>query len=330
MRCPARQDGAVSVVVPCFNEAAVIIETDRRLNAALAETHRSFEIIYVDDGSSDDTFAILESLAARNAFVKVVKLSRNFGQQYALSAGLDAASGDAVVLIDADLQDPPEAIEAMLAKWVEGYDVVYGRRTSRKKDRVFKRATAAAFYRLFNRVADLDIPEDTGDFRLLDAAVVRVVTSMPEQDRFLRGLIAWVGFRQTEINFHREARYAGETKFPIAKMIRFAMDGTLSFSVKPLRIASMVGCLLVLSSLIGGLFLILNFAMHGQGRLELPLLACLVGMIGGMQLLATGVLGEYIGRLFMQAKQRPLYIVEKRIGFRDEQHSTPGVVPGVA
>lgn len=316
--------GRLSIIVPCFNEELVIGETNCRLLVTAGQSGMDFEIIYVDDGSADGTAAILRQLHAADARVKVVRLSRNFGHQFAITAGLEHASGDAVVLIDADLQDPPEVILEMLARWHEGcWDVVYGTRIDREGESLWKLGTAKLFYRLINALSNVAIPLDTGDFRLMDRKVVDALLSMPERDRFLRGMVSWLGFRQLALPYHRAARFAGITKYPMRKMLRFAMDGILSFSVVPLRIATMIGLTASFMALAGccwalGLRLWTHQWVVGWTSL---LLAGL--FMGGAQLVCLGVVGEYVGRIYWEAKKRPLYLVQERLGLSLAPNSAP-------
>ena len=304
----------LSVVVPCFNEEAVIAATHERLARVLDAT--PFEIVYVDDGSSDGTWARLSEIQRKDARVRLVRLSRNFGHQMASTAGLQHAGGDAVVLIDADLQDPPEVIPEMLAKWREGFQVVYGSRVSRRGEGWFKAATAKAFYRLINRVSEVPIPLDTGDFRLMDRRVVEAVLAMPERDRFLRGMVSWVGFRQTSVNYTREARQAGKSKYPLRKMVHFAGDGILSFSLAPLKLAAVLG---FFSSAIALGGIVYTLIVRLETREWVPGWASIflaVLFMGGAQLICLGVMGEYLGRVYGESKHRPLYFVAEKIGFQ--------------
>ncbi len=305
----------LSVVVPCLNEEPVIETTHERLAAALDGAGVTFEIVYVDDGSTDATFAKLADIQRRDARARVVRLSRNFGHQMASTAGLEHATGDAVVLIDADLQDPPEVIPAMLAKWRDGFQVVYGLRQSREGESWFKRITAKAFYRIVNRMAEVPIPLDTGDFRLMDRRVVEAVLAMPERDRFLRGMVSWVGFRQTSVEYAREPRFAGQSKYPLGKMLHFAGDGIMSFSMAPLKLATLLGfgsSILALAGIIYTLFV--RFSTHawvaGWASIFLAVL-----FVGGVQLICLGIIGEYLGRIYGESKHRPLYVVADRLGW---------------
>jgi dolichol-phosphate mannosyltransferase len=270
----------------------------------------SYELIFVDDGSRDDSFARLTSLADRDDRVRVVKLSRNFGHQIAVTAGVDAAHGDAVVIIDADLQDPPEVIPMMIDRWREGYDVVYGVRGKREGETWMKLFTAALFYRIMKRITGVEIPVDVGDFRLMSRRVVDKFHQIRERDRFIRGLVSWVGFRQTGVKYDREKRYAGETKYPIGNMIKFSLDGITSFSHAPLKIATWLGYGV---SLIALLYTIIIIVEKFLGMTVPGFASIMAGMLflGGVQLICLGIMGEYIGRIFNETKGRPIYILEE-------------------
>ena len=306
----------LSVVVPCFNEEAVIRETHRGLVAALEKVPElAFELIYVDDGSRDATLKLLRGLQSMDERVRVLALSRNFGHQIAITAGLQNAGGDAVVVIDADLQDPPDVILEMLEHWREGVDVAYGLRTEREGETAFKRWTASAFYRLINRIADVAIPLDTGDFRLMDRKVVNAFLAMPERDRFVRGMVAWAGFRQAPVPYRRAARAAGETEYPFRKMLSLAIDGILSFSRVPLRLATYGGFCASGLALLGiacalGLRILTDIWITGW-----TLLFIAIVFFCGVQLVFIGILGEYLGRIYGEVKRRPLYLIEERLGF---------------
>jgi len=311
-----KQERLLSVIIPCFNEEAVLREMHHRISVICQRlSDLDHEIIYVDDGSRDGTQKILEAIQCADPHVRVVRLSRNFGHQIAVTAGLEHAAGDAAVLIDADLQDPPELIPDMVARWREGYDVVYAERLSREGETRFKVATARAFYRIMNRLAETPIPLDTGDFRLMDRRVVEALHTMPEHYRFVRGLVSWAGFRQVGVPYHRVSRYAGESKYPLTKMLRFAFDGITSFSVVPLRIVTAVGFVASLLATVGivyalGLRIFARSWVTGWMAMFIGLL-----FIGGVQLLSLGIIGEYIGRIYGEAKRRPLYLVRERLGF---------------
>ena len=312
----------LSVIVPCFNEQAVLRSTQERLMNVLRELpHLSFEIIYVDDGSRDQTAATLAELQDLNPEVRVLRLSRNFGQQVAMSAGLEHASGDAVVLIDSDLQDPPEVIPEMVQLWLEGNDVVYGTRTSREGESQFKLWTAKAFYRLINRLSETPIPLDSGDFRLMDRKAVDVLLAMPERDRFLRGMVSWIGFRQVALPYSRASRSAGESKYSAFKMLSFAMDGIMSFSLLPLKLAVWTGIVVIWIALAGLLAVFVQ--MFGLSDLQIGLgsasLFVAVLFMGGVQLVFLGIIGEYLGRIYREVKRRPLYAVAERLGFENSE-----------
>lgn len=311
----------ISIIVPCYNEQEVIHITHNRLVSVLEEITPQFELIYVDDGSQDETANQLRQLQQRDQRVKVVLLSRNFGHQMAVTAGLDHVSGDAIVLIDADLQDPPEVIKEMVNRWYEGYDVAYGVRTDRQGETPFKLWSAKAFYRIMNRLSDVAIPLDTGDFRLMDRRVVEALKMMPERDRFLRGMVSWVGFRQVAVPYQRSRRLAGVSKYPLFKMIRFAADGILSFSLVPLRVAIWAGLLTVALSIIGIIYALFVrlFTMSWVAGWTISFIAIL--FIGGIQLVFLGVIGEYIGRIYREDKRRPLYLIRETLGFRSNQQN---------
>ena len=310
----------ISVVVPCFNEEAVIQATYRRLVEVLsALSDIEFELIFVDDGSRDRTATLLRGFQSSDSRVRAVIFSRNFGHQMAVTAGIEHTSGDAVVLIDADLQDPPEVIEQMIVAWRRGVDVVYGTRGSREGESVLKLWTAKKFYRGINRISDTPIPLDTGDFRLMDRKVVEAFLAMPERDRFVRGMVAWLGFRQESIQYKRAARFAGETKYPLRKMIRFALDGVISFSLTPLRLAIWIGFTTAGIAVLGVIYALIVRLLTNQWvpGWTLLFIACLA--IGGVQLVCMGAVGEYVGRIYGEVKRRPLYIVRERLGFSEER-----------
>lgn len=307
----------ISVVVPVYNEAEGIRHFHARALAALQTLDNAdYEVVYIDDGSQDDSFRILREFADDDARVRVVKLSRNFGHQIAITAGLDYALGDAVVFIDADLQDPPELIGELVRKWREGNDVVYAQRTQRAGETRFKLLTAAAFYRILRSITQLDIPPDTGDFRIISKRVADELRTMREKDRFLRGLVSWIGFRQAAMPYERDERFRGETKYPLRKMIKFALDGLTSFSTAPLRLATYLGygaavlAFLYLTSVFVQKFL--GQTVQGWATIMVALL-----FLGGVQLICLGILGEYLGRIFNEIKPRPVYIVEESLGGRE-------------
>jgi dolichol-phosphate mannosyltransferase len=304
----------ISLVVPVYNESAGLRAFHERAVKALAALPgASFEIVYVDDGSTDDSFAQLARFAADDARVCVVKLSRNFGHQIAITAGLDRARGDCVVVIDADLQDPPEVIARMVEKWREGFDVVYGVRTRRRGDGVMKRVTASAFYRLLDRITGIDIPRNAGDFRLMSRRALAELSRLREKDRFVRGLVAWIGFRQTGVAYERDERYAGESKYPLRKMVMFALDGITSFSSAPLKLATWLG---YATSLLAFLYLASVFVQRFLGMTVPGWATIMVALLflGGVQLICLGIIGEYLGRVFNEIKPRPIYVVDRVIG----------------
>ena len=300
----------LSIVVPVFNEEAILDTLHARVVAAPERSGERFELVLVDDGSRDGSWEKMTAAAARDPRVVLVRLSRNFGHQVAISAGVDAARGEAVVLMDADLQDPPEVILEMIARWRAGYDVVYGRRSRRLGESWFKRTTAAAFYRVIRGLTSVDIPADTGDFRLMSRRVVEVLKRLEERNRFVRGLVAWIGWRQTAVEYERAERLAGETKYPLRKMVRFAADAIVSFSIAPLRVATALG--LVVSTLSFGYAVYAVLArifswdvVQGWASLMVAVL-----FLGGVQLISLGVIGEYVGRVYDEVKRRPLYVAD--------------------
>ncbi len=311
-----RKSMLLSIVVPCYNEEAVLDELHRRLIAVLDQFEGpDGEIVYVDDGSADQTAAMLQQLQRDEPRIRVVSLSRNFGHQIAVTAGLEHTSGDAVVIIDADLQDPPEVIPEMVARWQDGYQVVYGLRARRAGETTFKLWTAKAFYRLINRVSEVEIPPDVGDFRLIDRQVVDVLLEMPERDRFLRGMISWVGFRQIAVIYDRAARHAGVTKYPLIKMLRFAVDSVISFSFAPLRLAIWVGFAAIIAAFAGIIYaLIIRIYTTTWVRGWASIFTAIL-FLGGIQLITLGIVGEYVGRIYAEVKLRPLYVVRERLGF---------------
>ncbi len=300
-----------SVVAPIFNEADSIPPLYRRIRAVMERLREPWELILVDDGSSDGSIRAIRDLARRDRRVVPIVFARNFGHQIAVTAGLDFSRGRAVVIVDADLQDPPEVIPEMVARWGEGFQVVYGVRAGREGETWFKKLTAALFYRMIFRITDVKIPLDTGDFRLLDRQVVDVMTRMRERHRFLRGMAAWVGFRQTGVTYHRAGRQAGETKYPFRKMLRLALNAVTGFSYFPLQIATYLGFAAALVSILAIPVVVVlrlagNQAFFGQATTLIAVL-----FLGGVQLISLGILGEYIGRLYDEAKGRPLYVLQE-------------------
>jgi glycosyltransferase involved in cell wall biosynthesis len=313
----------LSVIVPCLNEEEALRGTQERLSSALEQIPTNFEIIYVDDGSTDATPQVLRELQAYDSRVRVVRFSRNFGHQMAITAGLEHAAGDAVVIIDADLQDPPETMLDFFRKWQEGYDVVYGVRTEREGETAFKLWTAKLFYRFMTRLSDTQIPLDTGDFRLIDRRVLNVLLGMPERDRFVRGMVSWLGFSQVAVPYRREARVAGVTKFSFFKMLRFALDGIFSFSIVPLRVATWTGFITSFLAILGIVLVSLEHFLGVEGLVKgwtSTMFAVL--FIGGVQLICMGIIGEYIGRIYGESKHRPLYVVREILGFEGQRRET--------
>jgi dolichol-phosphate mannosyltransferase len=317
----------LSIVVPCYNEEAVLPELHRRLITVLDQiVDLNFELIYTDDGSQDRTPEILSQLQASDARVRIITLSRNFGHQIAVTAGLEHASGEALVIIDADLQDPPEVIPEMIQRWHDGYQVVYGLRAARAGETTFKRWTAKAFYRLINRLSEIEIPLDVGDFRLLDRKVVDVLLAMPERDRFLRGMVSWIGFKQIAVIYDRAPRGAGESKYSLMKMLRFAVDSVISFSLVPLRLAIWVGFGALAASFAGIVYaLIIRLYTTDWVRGWASIFTAVL-FLGGVQLITLGIVGEYVGRIYAEVKLRPLYVVRERLGFAAEVQK-PGEQP---
>ena len=306
----------LSIVVPCYNEEAVLAELQSRLGSVLEQIgDLEGEIVYVDDGSTDQTPELLRQLQLNDSRVRVVSLSRNFGHQMAVTAGLENAGGDAVVIIDADLQDPPEVIPEMLARWREGYHVVYGLRGSRRGETTFKLWTAKAFYRLINRLSDVEIPLDVGDFRLIDRQVVDLLVAMPERDRFLRGMVSWIGLKQSAVIYDRAARHAGETKYSLIKMVRFAVDSVISFSFAPLRLAIWVGFAAIVAAFAGIIYALIVRIYTTTWVRGWTSIFTAVLFLGGVQLITLGIVGEYVGRIYAEVKLRPLYVVRERLGF---------------
>lgn len=306
----------LSIIVPCYNEEAVISETHKRLvDVAGSLPGMDFELVYVDDGSRDDTLNLLRAIQSEDPHVRVIALSRNFGHQVALSAGLEHTAGNAVVAIDADLQDPPEVIPAMVERWREGADIVYGQREQREGEPPVRLFFIRLFYRLLDWLSDTRIPMDTGDFRLIDRRVVNALLAMPERDRFLRGMVAWTGFRQEYVRYQRASRHAGVTKYPLKKLVKLASDGIMSFSLIPLRLAVWMGFAVASLSCIGIVYVVIvrlttEAWVQGWAMLMVALL-----FLGGVQMIFLGVIGEYLGRLYMESKRRPLYFIQEKIGF---------------
>ncbi len=308
-----------SIVVPLYNEEEVVLESYKRLKAVMDSLSEPYELIFVNDGSRDRTAFIVKEICSRDKNVKLINFARNFGHQIAITAGMDYASGEAIVVIDGDLQDPPEVIPKMIEKWREGYDVVYGKRAERKGETFFKKFTAKMFYRFLRRMTDVDIPLDTGDFRLIDRKVCDALKLVNERNRFVRGLISWLGFRQTGVEFVREKRFAGVTKYPLKKMLKLAFDGIASFSYKPLKLSSYTGVALSGLSFIYLLVVVVERIFFKESTQ--PGWASIIAVnlfFNGIILLMLGIIGEYIGRIYDEAKGRPLYIINDTENFDDD------------
>jgi glycosyltransferase involved in cell wall biosynthesis len=306
----------LSVIIPCYNEDAVLRATHERLTSVLRGMGGvDYELIFVNDGSRDRTQQILAELQLFDPHMRVLLLSRNFGHQIAVTAGLEEATGAAVVIIDADLQDPPEVIPQMVQLWREGNEVVYGIRLEREGESRFKLWTAKAFYRVINRLSETKMPLDAGDFRLIDRKVVEVIKAMPERARFLRGMVSWAGFRQVALPYDRAGRHAGESKYPLRKMIHFAMDGIISFSLVPLKMAIWTGFLAIWIAVAGIIVAIVDRLLEKDLTRGWASLFVAVLFMGGVQLVSLGILGEYLGRIYTEVKRRPLYVVQERLGF---------------
>ncbi len=317
----------LTVVIPIFNEEEVIPELSRRLREVIKVWELridSWEVVFVNDGSNDQSLAQLKKLASEETRFKVISFSRNFGHQMAITAGIDRAEGEAVVIMDADLQDPPEVVSEMIDRWREGYDVVYGVRTKRHGETLFKKLTATVFYRLLRAMlGGVTIPADAGDFRLIGRPVVLAMRALRERHRFVRGMVAWVGFRQTAVYYARPARFAGETKYPLKKMVRFAVDGIASFSVVPLRFATWLGVASGLVAMLTAAWAIYE-RFFGSGVVQgWPTIMIAVALGASAQLLMTGVLGEYVGRIYEEIKRRPLYITAEEINVNSSVATPP-------
>ena len=310
----------ISVIVPMYYEEEVAKECYTRLKNVLEKIENyNYEIIFINDGSKDKTLEILKEIAKENKNVKIISFSRNFGHQCAVTAGLRYVTGDAIVIIDADLQDPPELIPEMIKLWEEGNEVIYGKRKSREGESRFKLLTASMFYKTLNALSDVEIPKDTGDFRLVDRKVVEVINSLPEHNKFLRGLFSWVGFKQKAYEYERKERYAGKTKYPLKKMLKLAQDGIFSFSIKPLKIVGAMGILSVLISVILFVYAVLSYAFNWNNLVPgWTSLMVTMTFIGGMILISLWMIGEYIGRIYDETKRRPEYIIDETINIEEK------------
>lgn len=304
----------ITLLVAAYNEEASLPTLHLRISEAIKSSDVEFELLYVDDGSTDTTWALLEKIAETDSRVALIRLSRNFGKEAALTAGLDhvAADSDALIVLDADGQDPPELIPEFIAKWREGFDVVYGTRTEREGESWLKRATSAAFYRVINSLSNIRIPADTGDFRLLSRDVLEALSQMGERQRFMKGLFAWVGYRQTALHYTRQARIAGASKFNYWRLWNLALEGITSFSTAPLRLATYIGLLTAACAFTYGLWIVAKTMIWGDAVQGWPTMMAVILLLGGMQLMALGMVGEYLGRLYMETKRRPLYLIAKQ------------------
>jgi polyisoprenyl-phosphate glycosyltransferase len=316
----------LSVVIPVFNEEETIPELDRRLRVFLGELGETWEVVFVDDGSRDASSKMLQALAEKEPRYKLISFGRNFGHQIAITAGMDRAEGEAVVVMDADLQDPPELVREMLGRWREGYDVVYAVRARRLGETWFKRITALLFYRLFRAMLGFEVVLDAGDFRLMSRAVILTLRSLRERHRFIRGLVGWIGFRQTSVSYTRQERFAGVTKYPLRKMLSFAFDGITSFSTTPLRMATWLGALAGVLAMALGAW---AFWIKIDGKNTVPgwtTIMILVALGSSVQLLVIGILGAYVGRIYEEVQRRPLYTVAKEINLAPDNLLLPGGV----
>ncbi|MGR9000414.1 MAG: glycosyltransferase family 2 protein [Gammaproteobacteria bacterium] len=301
----------LSVVVPCYNEEDGMLELHRRVGAVCqGSAGDAYELVLVNDGSKDATWKIMCELAEVDKHIVAVNLSRNHGHQLALSAGLQMCRGERIFILDADLQDPPELLPKMIERMDDGCDVVYGQRIKREGETTFKKASAFAFYRLLNRMVDINIPQDTGDFRLMSRRAVDILNSMPEHHRFIRGMVSWIGMRQEPLPYERAARFAGETKYPLSKMIRFAIDAITGFSVRPLRIASDLGICFGIATLLLMAYVLVQYFL-GKTIEGWTSLAVIILALGSVQLFVAGVMGEYLGRLYIESKGRPLFVIQE-------------------
>lgn len=305
----------ISVVIPMYYEEKVVDECFKRVKESLEKIENyDYEIIFIDDGSKDKTLEILENIARQEPKVKIISFSRNFGHQAAVTAGLKYVTGDAIVIIDADLQDPPELIPEMIKLWEAGNEVIYGKRKSREGESTFKLFTAKMFYKTLNALSDVEIPKDTGDFRLVDRKVVDTINSLPEHNKFLRGLFSWVGYKQYAFEYERKERFAGETKYPLKKMLKLAADGIISFSTKPLKIMGALGLFSILISVVLLIYALISYALK-LNHLSAGWTSIMVAItfFAGVQLTSIWVMSEYIGRIYDETKQRPQYIIDKKI-----------------
>ncbi|MDB2562783.1 glycosyltransferase family 2 protein [Sulfurimonas sp.] len=303
----------ISIVCPCYNEEEVIEHFLKNITKILISSKKSFEIIFVDDGSKDDTLNVLITSKQSYEHIRIIKLSRNFGKEVALTAGIDATRGETVVPIDVDLQDPPELILEFIEKYEEGYDVVLGKRADRTTDTYAKKFSAEAFYKFHNKISDINIPNNVGDYRLMSRRVVEEIKKLPESQRFMKGIFAWIGFKTATVEYKRESRIAGESSFNGWKLWNFALDGITSFSTVPLRIWLYLGVIIAALSFVYGSIIIVKTLMFGIDSPGYASMLTTVLFLGGVQLMGIGILGEYIGRIYMESKNRPVYIIEEEL-----------------
>ncbi|NMF07154.1 glycosyltransferase family 2 protein [Clostridium beijerinckii] len=304
-----------SVIVPLYNEELVINQSYKRLKEVMDSTNESYEIVFVNDGSKDRTREMAEEICSRDENIKLVNFSRNFGHQAAITAGMDLALGDAIIVIDADLQDPPEVMLRMIEKWKEGYEVVYGKRLKREGETFFKKFTARVYYRLLRSMTTVDVPVDAGDFRLIDRKVCNTLIALPERNRYVRGLVSWVGYKQTYVEFIRQERFAGETKYPLKKMFKLACDGITALSYKPLIIAGHFGVLALLVGMILMFVDIMKAILNKSSVLNFTMIIGINMMMFGVVLGCIGIMGQYIGRIFDESKGRPIYIISSTTNY---------------
>jgi dolichol-phosphate mannosyltransferase len=316
----SQNDPKYSIVAPVFNEEETLPEFYRRIFAVVQELDSAAELLLIDDGSTDNSLALMQELQAQGSFVRILSFSRNFGHQVAITAGIDYAKGDAVIVIDSDLQDPPEVIHELVSKWKAGAELVLAVRSARRGESWFKRATASFFYRLIDRLTDLHIPKDSGDFRLMDRKVVQALRKVREQHRFMRGLSVWVGFKRDEVVYVRDERFAGRSKYPLSRMLRFATDGITSFSHVPMQLAMTLGFFFAGVALLGiPAIIALRFSGNREFFGQATTLVSVL-LLGGVQLICLGIIGEYLGRIYNEVRRRPLYLISGKWGFgRDDE-----------
>ena len=319
----SQNDPKYSIVAPVFNEEETLPEFYRRIFAVVQELDSAAELLLIDDGSTDNSLALMQELQAQGSFVRILSFSRNFGHQVAITAGIDYAKGDAVIVIDSDLQDPPEVIHELVSKWKAGAELVLAVRSARRGESWFKRATASFFYRLIDRLTDLHIPKDSGDFRLMDRKVVQALRKVREQHRFMRGLSVWVGFKRDEVVYVRDERFAGRSKYPLSRMLRFATDGITSFSHVPMQLAMTLGFFFAGVALLGiPAIIALRFSGNREFFGQATTLVSVL-LLGGVQLICLGIIGEYLGRIYNEVRRRPLYLISGKWGFdRDDEESS--------